>query len=171
MNIIKSPSVTFFTGDDTCMSPGCEEADREAALETGEPHHGQNNTSHGGGATDGAVCVTESHTLTSSPSFGFNSFLLGIQVHGALKAHICLELEPMINFDLHPYKVDADHRFSLIDMEQMATSTFHRVNTESKFQKTSLAVLRSIAEVDIRYIIVLLYLHYQSHFMGWEAMR
>ena len=110
-NIIKSPPVTFFTGDDTCMSPGCEEADREATLETGEPHHGQNNTSHGGGVT-GAVCVTQSHTLTSSPSFGFNSFLLGIQVHGTLKAHICLELEPMINFDLHPYKVDADHRFS-----------------------------------------------------------
>ena len=133
MNIIKSPPVTFFTGDDTCMSPGCEEADREAALETGEPHHGQNNTSHGGGVT-GAVCVTQSHTLTSSPSFGFNSILLGIQVHGALKAHICLELEPMINFDLHLYKVDADHRFSSIDMEQMATSTFLRVNTESKFQ-------------------------------------
>ena len=35
----------------------------------------------------------------------------------------------------------------------------------------SLSVLRSITEVDIRYIIVLLYLHYQSHFMGWEAMR
>ena len=115
------------------MSPGCEEADREAALETGEAHHGQNNTSHRGGVTR-AVCVTMSHTNTSSPSFGFNSILLGIQVHGALKAHICREIETRINFDLHPYKVDADHRFSLIDMEQMATSTFLLVNTKSKFK-------------------------------------
>ena len=60
------------------MSPGCEEADTEAALVTGEAHHGQNNTSHRGGVTR-AVCVTMSHT--SSPSFGFNSILLGMQVH------------------------------------------------------------------------------------------
>ena len=88
------PADLSSSDDDTCMSPGCEEeADREAAphlVTTQEPLVSLTMmvTPHTGAASLVRCVLHPSHTLTSGPSFGFNSNLLGIQVQGALKVLI-----------------------------------------------------------------------------------